>query len=107
MGPKSRPEPSQADQCPCAGYGPALQTPGRANADLLAQEQPEVETRDVRQQAFENVRMPPQVHPPHSPRLIQMRKRSLHSGIGARFRETRMTKGVEASTELEVTEYVE
>lgn len=32
---------------------------------------------------------------------------NVRSGIGARFRETRVTKGVEASTELEVTEYVE
>ena len=32
---------------------------------------------------------------------------NVRSGIGARFRETRMTKGMEASTELEVTEYVE
>ena len=29
------------------------------------------------------------------------------SGVGARFRETRMMMGREASTELEVTEYVE
>ena len=29
------------------------------------------------------------------------------SGVGARFRETRMMMGHEASTELEVTEYVE
>jgi carbon monoxide dehydrogenase subunit G len=29
------------------------------------------------------------------------------SGVGARFRETRMMMGQEASTELEVTEYVE
>ena len=83
MGPKSRPEPPQTapqahqqpDQRPGAGYGPALQTPGRANADLLTQQQTEVETCDVHQQAFENVRMPAQVHPPHPPRLIQMRKR--------------------------------
>ena len=29
------------------------------------------------------------------------------SGVGARFRETRLMKGREAATELEVTEYVE
>lgn len=31
----------------------------------------------------------------------------MKSGVGARFRETRMMMGREASTELEVTEYVE
>ena len=31
----------------------------------------------------------------------------VRSGVGARFRETRMLMGREASTELEVTEYVE
>jgi carbon monoxide dehydrogenase subunit G len=29
-----------------------------------------------------------------------------HSGVGTRFRETRLMRGREASTELEVTEYV-
>ena len=31
----------------------------------------------------------------------------VHSGVGTRFRETRLMQGKEASTELEVTEFVE
>ena len=46
----------QPDQRPNAGSGPALQAPGSADADHLAQEQPEVETRDVHQQALQDVR---------------------------------------------------
>lgn len=32
---------------------------------------------------------------------------NVHSGVGTKFRETRIMKGKEAATELEVTEYVE
>ena len=43
---------------------------GRADADQMTQKQPEVATRDMDQHPFQNVRMPPQVHPPHAPRVV-------------------------------------
>ena len=59
-------------KCPDGRLSPrAVQAPGRADADQLAQEQPEVEARDVHQQALQDVRVSPQVHPPHPLRLIQ------------------------------------
>lgn len=42
------------------------------------------------------------------PRIVKVKIVSdVKSGVGTRFRETRVMKGREATTELEVTEYVE
>ena len=41
------------------------------------------------------------------PRIVKVKIVSdVKSGVGTRFRETRVMKGREATTELEVTEYV-
>ncbi len=86
MGPESRQEPLQTapqahkppDQPADGGYHPAPQAAGRAGADRLTQKQPEVEARDVHQQALQDVRMPPKVHPAHPAGLKQVRKRTLN-----------------------------
>ena len=53
-----------------------LQAARRPHSDFPAQDQAQVERRHMNQQPLQDVPMPPQMRPPHSARVVDMRKRS-------------------------------
>ncbi len=54
-----------------------LQAARRPHSDFPTQKQAQVERRHVNQQPLQDVPMPPQMRPPHSARVVDMRKRSV------------------------------
>ena len=59
------------------GRGPALKAPGRAHADHLTQQQPEVAAGDMHEQPFQDVGMSSKMDPSHPACLAHVGKRPL------------------------------
>src|SRR5438128_53201 len=71
---KARPHGDEDGQ---SGRELALQAPRLTDADALAHDKPEVEAAAMNQEALQDVVVSTQMRTSHSPRLIEMRKRSL------------------------------
>ena len=58
---------------------PSLKAARRADADPTLHEEPQIERADVHQHPFEDIGVPPQMHPAHPARLVEMRNGALES----------------------------
>src|SRR5438045_5611575 len=67
----------ERDETGHRGREEPLQPSRRADANQVTHDEPEVEATGMNQEALQNVRVTPQVRPPHPTGVIEMRKRTL------------------------------